>query len=226
MHFQTKQDQVAEVLRERIVAGVYERGQKLKQADIAEELGVSVTPVREALRILEAEGYVLGLSHRGVLVPPFLVDQARELFELRLTLERELTLQALPKVTAAKLAELRKFQKRYADATRKLQRNELRTANYRLHFRLYELANRPQTLQFVRVLWAKYPFHYLDAIESRTSRAVEEHEAFLACLEQKDHDGAIKAMEAHIRCGWDEFSSRQVAELAKPHPSIDELLKV
>lgn len=222
MLFQTKQDQVAEVLRERIIAGIYNRGQKLKQADIAEELGVSVTPVREALRILEAEGYVLGLSHRGVLVPPFLVDQARELFELRLTLERELTVQALPKITPAKLAELREFQEQYAEATRNLRRNELRTANYRLHFRIYELANRPQTLQFVRVLWAKYPFHYLDAIESRTSRAVEEHEIFLKHLENGDLENAIKAMEVHIRCGWDEFSSRQVAALAEPHPSLEE----
>ena len=69
MAFQTKQDHVAEILRERIIAGIYARGDKLKQADIAAELGVSITPVREALQMLEAEGYVQGLAHKGVLVP-------------------------------------------------------------------------------------------------------------------------------------------------------------
>lgn len=216
MHYQTKQDQVAEVLREQIIAGVYERGQKLKQADLAEELGVSVTPVREALRILEAEGYVLGLSHRGVLVPPFNVEQAKELFELRMSLELSLTAHALPNLTDDKLQELYALQDVYAESTKKLDRNELRTANYRLHFRLYELARRPQTLQFVRVLWAKYPFHYLDAIESRTARAVREHIVFLECLKNGDQSGALEAMEVHIRCGWEEFSSCQVAELADP----------
>ena len=56
----TKEEQVADFLREGIISGKYPRGSRLKQAEIAEQLGLSITPVREALKLLEAEGYVSG----------------------------------------------------------------------------------------------------------------------------------------------------------------------
>ncbi|MEF2558932.1 GntR family transcriptional regulator [Aurantimonas sp. C2-5-R2] len=216
MAFRTKQDHVAEVLRERIISGVYERGEKLRQGDIAEELEVSLTPVREAMKILEAEGYIISMSHRGVLVPPFYVEQAEELFELRMLLERRLTENAFNRMTSERLAELEAIQAEYATATSSMDRNQLRSANYRFHFRMYEWANEPQTLAFVRVLWAKYPFHYLDAIKSRTTRAVREHQAFLIQAQAGNVEGALEAMEEHIRAGWKEFSQQQIVNVASP----------
>src|SRR5688572_5400037 len=71
MDFKTKEEYVAEFLREGILAGRFPRGTRLKQAEIAEHLNLSITPVREAFRILEAEGYVLSETHRGVVVCPF-----------------------------------------------------------------------------------------------------------------------------------------------------------
>jgi DNA-binding GntR family transcriptional regulator len=210
MAFRTKQDQVAEILRERIIAGAYGRGEKLKQADIAAELGVSITPVREALNILEAEGYVVAISHRGLLVPEIVAEEAREIYELRLILERELTVHALPRVTRDKLQELKRIQKAVVEANRARDRLGVRTANYRFHFRLYELAERPQTLQFVRVLWAKYPFTAQDRPPRRTDRMRQEHERFLALLEAGDRDGATEAMLDHIRSGWRELTESGV----------------
>src|SRR5689334_2318377 len=95
MSFATKQDRVAEIIRERIIIGIYDRGTKLKQADLAEELGVSITPVREALLALEAEGYVRGLPHKGLLVPELVPERLGEIFDLRVTLERDLTAAAV-----------------------------------------------------------------------------------------------------------------------------------
>lgn len=215
MEYRTKQDQVAEILRERIIVGEYERGRKLPQLEIAEELGVSATPVREALRILEAEGYVIGLSHRGVLVPPFNVDQSQELFELRLLLEIKLTRDACRNLEPDTLAKLHDLQNEFADAAIRRDRSGQRRTNYRFHFNLYELAKQPQTLQFVRVLWAKYPFHYLDAIKSRAERVSEEHLSFLDKLDRGDLDGAAHAMEEHIRAGWNEFASQQMSDITK-----------
>jgi DNA-binding GntR family transcriptional regulator len=204
--FATKQDWVAEIVRERIIVGTYQRGQQLKQADLAEELGVSITPVREALLMLEAEGYVRGIPHKGLVVPELVPELVREVFGLRLTLERELTEGALDKMSREGLVELHDLQN---TLTRALDSNDLhavRTANYRFHFRLYEMADRPQTLQFVRVLWAKYPFTMQDRSQSRPSRMREEHELFLKKADQGDRDGAVKAMLAHIENGW-----RQIA---------------
>ncbi|WP_374441644.1 GntR family transcriptional regulator [Stella sp.] len=204
MTFRTKQDQVADILRERVIAGVYARGTKLKQSEIAEELGVSITPVREALHILEAEGYISGLSHRGLLVPQFDPAETQEIFDLRLMLERDLTAFALPNVTPQHLEEMKGFQRVVSELTRGRDRLATRTANFRFHFRLYELADRPQTLKFVRVLWAKYPFIYQE-LGGRRMRHIDEHERFLARVEAGDREGAIEAMVDHIRSGWTEL---------------------
>jgi DNA-binding GntR family transcriptional regulator len=202
MSFKTKQDQVADIIRERIISGAYPRGMKLKQSEIAEELGVSITPIREALHTLGAEGYVQGASHKGLVVPLIDLHSARETFELRVMLERDLTARALQRMTPAVLAGLRQHQAVIAAAAAAgHDRLTTRTENYRFHFHLYELAERPQTLQFVRVLWAKYPF-IIQERGGRRVRNVEEHERFLRHVEAGEMQQATEAMVAHIESGW------------------------
>lgn len=205
MEFRTKQDQVAEILRERIIVGEYPRGRKLKQVELSKELGVSVTPVREALKILEAEGYVVGLSHRGVLIPTLDRRAAREVLELRLLLEGELTRHAIGRVTPQAYNTLREIQNDCVNACVRDDRVAVRRANYRFHFTLYGLAQRPRSLRFVRVLWAAYPFTDIDVVPGRSTRMVGEHDSFLAHLGAGETEAAIKAMEAHIRSGWSEM---------------------
>ena len=79
MDYRTKEEQVADFLREQIISGAYPRGSRLKQAEIAERLHLSITPVREALKLLEAEGYVSGDSYRGARVVPFDASASGEL---------------------------------------------------------------------------------------------------------------------------------------------------
>ncbi len=202
MAFKTKQDQVADILRERVIAGAYRRGERLKQADIADELGVSITPVREALHVLEAEGYVVGVSHRGLLVPEIDPEQAGEIMRLRLLLERDLTARAMDRMTPAGIAELRALQGDVARAAASEDPFGLRTANYRFHFRLYEMAEAPQTLGFVRILWAKYPFTLQEPGRPRFAAVLAEHERVLAMIEKSDRDGAVEALSDHVHAGW------------------------
>jgi DNA-binding GntR family transcriptional regulator len=212
--FATKQDWVAEIIRERIIVGAYRRGEQLKQADLAEQLGVSITPVREAMLTLEAEGYVRGTPHKGLLVPELVPEMAREICDLRVMLERELTAAAVKRITPAALTELLDLHRTLVRALRSDDLQAVRTANYRFHFRLYELAERPQTLQFVRVLWAKYPFTAQDVKRSRPGRMRREHELFLARLEEGDQQGAVEAMLQHIANGW-----REIDDTAPPAPT-------
>jgi DNA-binding GntR family transcriptional regulator len=205
MAFQTKQDHVAEILRERIIAGIYARGDKLKQADIAAELGVSITPVREALQMLEAEGYVQGLAPKGVLVPELVAERQHEIFDLRLNLEQELTLHAIRNMTKTDLKLIQSIQKQLNEAIQHKDINAVRTENYRFHFKLYELAQRPQTLKFVRVLWAQYPFTRQDKTSSRPDTMRKEHEHFLDQLAAGNEAGAVQAMLDHIRSGWQQL---------------------
>jgi DNA-binding GntR family transcriptional regulator len=211
--FETKQEQVAEIIRERIIGGFYQRGQKLKQAELAEDLGVSMTPVREALMILEAEGYVLGLAHRGVIVPTIHFENLREVYELRVLLERRLTSRAVKRMTADDVSQLRSIQAELSTAWHAGNRVAIGTLNYRFHFRFYGFAELPQTLSFDRVLWAKYPFYSEEGLKARMNGVLSEHEAFLSALEAGDQPRAVAAMLAHIKNGWeDNLVRRKVAQ--------------
>lgn len=216
MAFSTKQDWVAETLRERIIAGQYRRGAKLKQADLAAELGVSITPVREALLTLQAEGYVRGLPHKGLEVPELVPGQLREIYDLRLMLERDLTALALARLTSGRREELFDLQRAVVRAIESGDLLAVRTANVRFHFRLYDMAERPQTLHFVRVLWAKYPFTLQDARRDRPVRMRHEHDLFLEKVAADDLTGAVEAMVEHIRSGWREARLDEGGRPAEP----------
>ena len=204
--FKTKEEYVAEVLREGILAGRFPRGARLKQAEIAQMLDISITPVREAFRILDAEGYVLSITHRGVVVAPFDASTTREIMELRVMLESLLAAAAMQNMTRQDAAELAKLQRDFEKAIARGDRLSVRAINYRFHSHLYSLAQRPQTLHFVQVLWAKYPFDLINLIANRPGRAAREHAAILKAIARRDQKALLAAVRDHIEAGWQELN--------------------
>lgn len=202
MEYRTKEEQVADYLRERIISGVYQRGSRLKQAEIAEQLNLSITPVREALKLLEAEGYVSGDSYRGARVVPFDAAASGEILSLRLMLEAQLVRGAAERATSENLAELRSLADEFANAFATGDRATARGVNYRFHRRMYDIAAMPQTLHFVQILWARYPFDLINAAEGRGGDAVKEHDEILSALACGDVSAAVLAMRKHIESGW------------------------
>jgi DNA-binding GntR family transcriptional regulator len=104
IRFKTKSDSVASWLRTEVLAGRLQPGTQLLQEEIAEQLGVSSTPVREAFGMLEAEGFVERRPHRGVVVTTRNQDEVADANRIRTVLEsyavRELTTRLDPKVMA------------------------------------------------------------------------------------------------------------------------------
>jgi len=215
MSYKTKEEFVAEHLREGILAGRYPRGTRLKQADIAEELQLSITPVREAFRILEAEGYVLNETHRGVVVAPFDPAATTEINELRILLESRLVVAAMERMTTRDYAELTRLQREFEAAETRKDRQSVRALNYRFHSALYALAGQPQTLHFVQVLWAKYPFDLINQIGGRAGRASAEHRHLLKVMRAGDKKIVKAAVREHIEAGWQELKSRMERETAE-----------
>ncbi len=211
MDYRTKEEQVADLLRERIISGVFPRGSRLKQADIAEELGISITPVREALKMLEAEGYISRDSYKGAQVVPFDAEASGEILQLRLLLEARLVQGAIEKVTAKDLSELRTLAKEFEDTFASGNRPAARGINYRFHRRLYDIADMPRTLHFVQILWARYPFDLINAARGRGEDAVQEHEEILNAFTAKDTTAAMMAMRKHIESGWDVLKAEAAA---------------
>lgn len=219
MQFRTKEEHVADFLREGIIAGRYPRGTRLKQQEIADLLQTSITPVREALKLLEAEGYVTGGSYRGAIVAPFDIAASRETLELRILLETQLVRGAVEKATSADLEELKvladKFARAYADGDNE----SARAANYRFHHRMFEIARMPQTHHFVQILWARYPFDLINQLKGRVSRAAEEHDELIKAIIASDVAAAMLAMRRHIEAGWTELEEsvkRQEHAESKP----------
>jgi len=202
MDYRTKEEQVADFLRENIISGVYARGSRLKQAEIAELLGLSITPVREALKILEAEGYVSRDSYKGAQVVPFDAKASAEILQLRLLLEARLVQSAMEKVTTEDISELRALATEFEEAFASGDRAAARGVNYRLHRRLYDIADLPYTLHFVQILWARYPFDLINAASGRGEDAVQEHEKILNAFTARDTSAAMLAMREHIESGW------------------------
>ena len=202
MDFRTKEEQVADFLREGIISGMFPRGSRLKQAEIAERLQLSITPVREALKLLEAEGYVNGNSYRGACVVPFDATASEEVLELRLMLESRLIRGTAENIRAQDITELRALADEFERAFDVGDRASARGVNYRFHRRLYSLADMPQTLHFVQILWARYPFDLINAVAGRGKDAAKEHDEILHALLKGDASAATLAMRKHIESGW------------------------
>jgi len=224
MEYRTKEEQVADFLREGILSGRLPRGMRLKQQEIAKQLKISITPVREALKLLEAEGYLSNDSYRGAVIVPFDIGTSTEILKLRIILETQLVEGAARHLDAENIAELRELARQFKEAALAGDSTAARGVNYRFHRRIYEFANLPQTLHFVQVLWARYPFDVINRIDGRATRAAEEHADLLRNFIDGDSAGAMLTMRRHIESGWNEF--RQSLEYdhhatIAPHPKAE-----
>lgn len=205
MQFKTKEEQVADYLREGIISGRFARGARLKQQEIATLLNTSITPVREALKLLEAEGYVAGDSFKGAVVAPFDIEASSEVLALRILLETQLVKGAVERAKGADIAELKVMAEEFAAAFDAGDNETARAANYRFHHRLFGIAAMPQTLHFVQILWARYPFDLINRLSGRVSRAAQEHDDMLAAIIAGDTGAAMLATRQHIEAGFVEL---------------------
>jgi DNA-binding GntR family transcriptional regulator len=197
---QTLAGQTVDALRERILLGVYPEGEPLRQDAVAEQLGVSRIPVREALRQLEAEGLVTFHPHRGAVVSSLSVAEIDELFELRADVESGLLRRAVPNITAADARRAEEILDGFAAALATGDVGSWGALNWRFHATLYAPAGRPFTLSIVQKLH-QHADRYLRmqlALTHGESRADEEHRAILAAVRALDADGAAALLRDHI----------------------------
>jgi DNA-binding GntR family transcriptional regulator len=133
---------------------------------------------------------------------PFDEAASEEVLELRLLLESRLIRRTAEKVTAQDLTELRALAKEFEEAFARGDRPAARGVNYRFHRRLYDVAQMPQTLHFVQILWARYPFDLINAVQGRGDEAAKEHDEILQALIDGDASAAVLAMRKHIESGF------------------------
>lgn len=188
---------VADELRGRIIAGRFKEGEQLRQEAVATELGVSRIPVREALKQLEAEGFITIVSHRGAVVSKLSPGEIAELFELRGVLESWLLGLAVPRMTGEDLARAGEILERMVSNERIDQWGAL---NWEFHMALYRPSGRTETMKLLNRVHGMID-RYVRLQISLTSgqaKAHREHRRLLDLCRQGDADGAVRALGAHI----------------------------
>lgn len=195
----TTSAEVARVLKERILAGRYSQDQFIRQELIAQELGVSRIPVREALAQLEAEGLVVREKYRGAVVPKLSVSEIAEIYELRLMLEPYLLRTAIANITPADVAALQAIVARSREVT---DMGAWAGLNMDFHRTLYQAAQKPLSLQLLDNLLLRADRYlkmqrFLSPQTQQESDA--EHQRILDFVMAGDADGAVAALNAHIR---------------------------
>jgi len=181
-------------------------GQKLHHQELSERLGVSRTPVREALTRLVQEGYVSLLPNRGFTCKEIRLQEAEELYDLREALEAFVVEKAIENLTAAGLEQLAHKMHLYGEDVRKRFSRDRLIYDQDLHLEIARLSGNEtltKTLAqvFERIVLKRRTDGLYDP--ARGTKAHHEHLRLLQAMKQRDRDKAVAIVRAHIRAGKD-----------------------
>lgn len=200
----TSAERVTNILRELILNNTLPPGARLAEAELADRLAVSRTPVREALRQLAAEGLAELAPNRGARVASWSLDELESVFELRSTLEPRLTALAAEHAGEADIAELENLATRMADVGAPGPDQDLDALiplNQEFHARLVELARAPAFAAAlagaVRAPLIMRNFHAYGDASMR--RSLGHHLEIVAAIQARDPQWAAAVMTAHLR---------------------------
>ena len=193
----TTADAVAQMLRNEIQRGQLPPGTRLRQNDVAHRFGVSTTPVREALALLQADGLVRIDPHRGAIVFHPTIADLRESYEIRQALETLAVSKAIPRLSQELIDDLQKL----IDRMRK-EKNEVRWVelNNEFHLRLYQASRMLRLCSMISNLRdsSSTYIHMFAAQDLPEHRADDDHQEILDACIARDVRRARKAIAVHI----------------------------
>jgi DNA-binding GntR family transcriptional regulator len=205
----TAQQHALDWLRQLIVAGELRPGERVNQEDLADRIGLSVAPVREALRVLEQEGQVTYLPRRGYFVTELRIEDLREIYELRAILEERAVRAALPALDDEALGRI---QQAAADCANAVDSGDVASelaANRRFHFAMLEPASQPHNLRVIRLLWDSteaYRALYYNSPDERLA-AIGAHDRILDAIASRDPERLVVELNEHRQRALDVLAS-------------------
>jgi DNA-binding GntR family transcriptional regulator len=197
---QTVASMTVEALRERILRGDYPEGEPLRQDALAEELGVSRIPVREALRQLEAEGLVTFSPHRGAVVSTLSLEEIEELFELRADIECELLRRAIPSTGDEQITRANDLLDEFDAALAAGEAERWGPLNWRFHSAMYAPARRNFTMGVLQKLHQHSDRYFrMHVVLARGGAlANQQHREIVDAVRAQDVKAALRLLRAHI----------------------------
>jgi DNA-binding GntR family transcriptional regulator len=201
-------EEVAELLRQRIFQRELEPGSWIDELKIAEAYGISRTPLREALKVLAAEGLVTMKVRRGAYVTEVSEEDLKNVYHLLSLLESDAAGVVATKATAAELAELQALHQELETAAKPVKAGKANTdhffsINERFHMRLLEIANNRWRDQMVADLRKVMKLNRHNSLlkSGRIEESLAEHRAIMAALAKRDSGATAQRMREHFANG-------------------------
>jgi len=195
----TAQEAVLAELRRLITAGRLRPGQQIVQDALAVQFGVSRVPLREALKILEGEGQVTYVAHRGYFVTELSLSDLIEVYRIREILEAEAVSIAVPQMTAEDIHRLEGAERDVRAAADIADVVAMTSANRRLHFAILDACALPRLVWLIRLLWDAtevYRSVYYNDAHNR-EMVDSEHRALVAAVKAGDATAALVVLTEH-----------------------------
>lgn len=204
-------------IREDILSGLYSYGEELKENTIGNELGVSRTPVREALRQLELEGLVSIVPNKGAYVNGITVKDIQDIYEIRSYLEGLCAKWACDHITKEQIDELEEIIYLSEFHTKKDHHEQILELDNKFHEMIYQ-ASHSRMLNHVLTDFHHYVQRVRKTTLSAMQRAVnsnKEHMAILNAIKEKNKDQAEKLAKEHIRNTMENIKKQGLENLMK-----------
>lgn len=193
-------DVVFKTLRQAILTGELKPGERLMEIHLANQLGVSRTPIREAIRMLELEGLVTMIPRRGAEVAHITQKSLQDVLEVRRALDALAVELACERITEAELLKLREACNHFANVTQTNDASLIAKADVELHDIIVQAANNIRLKQLVSNLseqMYRYRFEYIKD-SSKHEQLIKEHEIIFNAIAAKDKETASMAVKTHI----------------------------
>lgn len=193
-------DVVFNTLRQAILTGELKPGERLMEIHLANKLGVSRTPIREAIRKLELEGLVIMIPRRGAEVAQITEKSLTDVLEVRRALDALCVELACDRISEAELEQLKEACNRFEEATETKNAKIIAQADVALHDIIVAATGNARLVQLVNNLaeqMYRYRFEYIKD-ESRHAKLVEEHRTIYESIVKKDKKTAAEAAKTHI----------------------------
>jgi len=209
--------QIYQQLRHGLMAGRYEPGQKLKLRDLADRLGTSVTPVREALARLVSDQVLVQVDYRSVCVAVMDLERFDEVRELRLDLEGKGAARAAGCATSADIADLQAIHVRLLDARARDSYPDILLANQQFHLSLCRTARMPVLLRLVEALWVQCgPLMHGMTRWPVVKPKQHPHVAIIEALRARDGERARAALQHDIMMSTDALRRYLTSHAERP----------
>lgn len=193
-------DVVFDTLRQAILRGELKPGERLMEIQLANKLGVSRTPIREAIRKLELEGLVLMIPRKGAEVADISEKSLRDVLEVRKALEELAVKLACDKIKGAQIGELRKAAEEFKKTLKSGDITQIAEADVSFHDVIYEATDNQKLIQLLNNLreqMYRYRIEYLKRQEAHP-QLLAEHEEIISRIENKEKELAAEIVCKHI----------------------------